>query len=72
MAEKILAGRVPNGFPSALLTLHRRSGPIPLGHTTGWQGGLPIMAEGKVVGSTGVSGGASVQDEQRAQAGVNA
>jgi glc operon protein GlcG len=45
---------------------------ITLGHITAVQGGLPIMAEGKVVGSIGVSGGASPQDEQCAQAGVNA
>src|SRR5579863_5668139 len=45
---------------------------ITLGHITGVQGGLPIMAEGKVVGSIGVSGGASAQDEQCAQAGLNA
>ena len=45
---------------------------ITLGHITGVQGGLPIMAEGKVVGSIGVSGGTSAQDEQCAQAGVNA
>jgi glc operon protein GlcG len=38
----------------------------------GVQGGLPIMAEGKVVGSIGVSGGTSAQDEQCAQAGLNA
>jgi len=30
------------------------------------------MAEGKVVGSIGVSGGTSAQDEQCAQAGLNA
>ena len=45
---------------------------ITLGHITGVQGGLPIMAEGKVVGSIGVSGGTSAQDEQCAQAGLNA
>ena len=39
---------------------------------TGVQGGLPAMAEGKVVGSIGVSGGSSAQDEQCAQAGLNA
>jgi uncharacterized protein GlcG (DUF336 family) len=38
----------------------------------GVQGGLPIMVEGKVVGSIGVSGGTSAQDEQCAQAGLNA
>src|ERR1700674_1641516 len=45
---------------------------ITLGHITGGQGGLPILAEGKVVGSVGVSGGTSAQDEQVAQAGINA
>jgi glc operon protein GlcG len=45
---------------------------ITLGHITGVQGGLPIMAEGKVVGSIGASGGTSAQDEQCAQAGINA
>lgn len=39
---------------------------------TGVQGGLPAMAEGKVVGAIGVSGGSSAQDEQCAQAGLNA
>lgn len=39
---------------------------------TGVQGGLPVMAEGKVIGSIGVSGAASNQDEQCAQAGLNA
>lgn len=45
---------------------------VTLGHITGVQGGLPIMFEGKIVGSIGVSGGASAQDEQCAQAGLNA
>jgi uncharacterized protein GlcG (DUF336 family) len=45
---------------------------ITLGHVTAVQGGLPIMAEGKVIGSIGVSGAASNQDEQCAQAGLNA
>ena len=45
---------------------------ITLGHVTAVQGGLPIMTEGKVVGSIGVSGAASNQDEQCAQAGLNA
>jgi uncharacterized protein GlcG (DUF336 family) len=45
---------------------------ITLGHITGVQGGLPIMSEGKIVGSIGASGGASAQDEQCAQAGLNA
>jgi glc operon protein GlcG len=45
---------------------------ITLGHITGVQGGLPIMAEGKVIGAIGASGGTSAQDEQCAQAGLNA
>src|SRR5919198_416787 len=35
------------------------------------QGGLPVMAEGKVIGAVGVSGVLSSQDEQVAQAAVN-
>jgi uncharacterized protein GlcG (DUF336 family) len=45
---------------------------VTLGHITAVQGGLPIMAEGRVIGSIGVSGAASNQDEQCAQAGLNA
>lgn len=45
---------------------------ITLGHITGVQGGLPIIYEGKIVGSIGCSGGTSAQDEQVAQAGINA
>ena len=36
------------------------------------QGGLPIVVDGKVVGAIGASGGTSPQDEQVAQAGINA
>ena len=36
------------------------------------QGGLPIVVDSKVVGAVGVSGGSSQQDEQVAQAGLNA
>lgn len=36
------------------------------------QGDLPIVADSKVVGAIGVSGGSSQQDEQVAQAGLNA
>jgi len=35
------------------------------------QGGLPVVIDGKVVGAIGVSGGASPQDEQVAQAGLD-
>jgi glc operon protein GlcG len=36
------------------------------------QGALPIMVLGECVGSVGVSGAASPEDEQVAQAGINA
>jgi glc operon protein GlcG len=35
------------------------------------QGGLPVIVDGKVIGSVGVSGVQSSQDEQVAQAAVN-
>jgi glc operon protein GlcG len=45
---------------------------VTLPHITAVQGGLPITLDGKVVGAIGVSGGSSAQDEQCAQAGINA
>ena len=36
------------------------------------EGGIPIMADGKVIGGIGVSGGTSPQDAQVAQAGLTA
>jgi glc operon protein GlcG len=36
------------------------------------QGGLPVMADGKVIGAIGVSGETSAQDEQVAQAALDA
>jgi uncharacterized protein GlcG (DUF336 family) len=36
------------------------------------EGGLPLIADGKVIGAIGVSGGTSPQDGQCAQAGVDA
>jgi uncharacterized protein GlcG (DUF336 family) len=36
------------------------------------EGGIPLMADGKVIGAIGVSGGTSPQDGQVAQAGVAA
>jgi uncharacterized protein GlcG (DUF336 family) len=41
-------------------------GVIPL------QGGLPVLADGKLIGAVGVSGGAAPQDEQVALAAVEA
>jgi glc operon protein GlcG len=36
------------------------------------EGGLPLMADGKVIGAIGVSGGTSAQDGQVAKAGADA
>ena len=36
------------------------------------QGGLPVMADGKLIGAVGVSGVMSSQDEQVAQAAISA
>ena len=36
------------------------------------QGGLPIVADGKLIGAVGVSGATSAQDEQVAQVAINA
>ena len=36
------------------------------------EGGIPLMADGKMIGAIGVSGGTSPQDAQVAQAGVAA
>jgi len=51
-----------NGGRTALVSL---PGVTPL------QGGLPVMAGGKVIGAVGVSGVAKEQDEQVAKAGVD-
>jgi uncharacterized protein GlcG (DUF336 family) len=37
-----------------------------------FEGGLPIVIEGKIVGAIGVSGGLSAQDAQVARAGLSA
>ena len=55
MEEAIAAGK--QGF----LTVE---GIVPM------QGGLPVIVEGKVIGAIGVSGVASAQDEQVAQAAL--
>ena len=48
----------------ANLRLLKLSGASPL------EGGIPIMADGKIIGSIGVSGVTSQQDAQIARAGV--
>lgn len=37
-----------------------------------WQGGLPIIRDGKVIGAIGVGGSPSPEDEKIAQAGIDA
>jgi uncharacterized protein GlcG (DUF336 family) len=54
---------VANGGRVATLKL---PGALPI------EGGIPLLADGKVIGAIGVSGGASNQDAQVAQAGVAA
>ena len=46
-------------------------GMLTLGYAT-VQGGLPIMVLGECVGGVGVSGAAAAEDEQVAQAGIDA
>lgn len=50
----------------ANLRLLRLPGASPI------EGGVPIMADGKVIGAVGVSGGTAPQDGQVARAGVDA
>jgi glc operon protein GlcG len=45
---------------------------LKLDPVTPVQGGLPIAVDGKIIGAIGVSGAQSAQDEQCAQAGLNA
>jgi glc operon protein GlcG len=55
---------VSQGGPN--LRLRRLTGASPI------EGGLPIVADGKIIGSIGVSGGTAPQDGQVAKAGVDA
>jgi len=50
----------------ANLRLLRLTGASPI------EGGIPLMADGKIIGSIGVSGGTAPQDGQVAKAGVDA
>lgn len=56
-SDALAAGR------QAVLGLH---GAVPL------EGGIPLMAGGKMIGAIGASGGTSPQDEQVAKAGADA
>ena len=48
-----------------------RQGFLAIEGITPLQGGLPVLADGKLIGAVGVSGVMSSQDEQIAQAAVN-
>jgi glc operon protein GlcG len=61
---KVFQDLVGQGGPN--LRLLRLSGASPL------EGGIPILVDGKIVGAVGVSGAASEQDAQVAQAGAAA
>jgi glc operon protein GlcG len=54
------------GQGGANLRLLRLTGASPI------EGGIPIMADGRVIGAIGVSGGTAPQDGQVAKAGVDA
>ncbi len=49
----------------ANLRLLRLTGASPI------EGGIPLMADGKIIGAIGVSGGTAPQDGQVAKAGVD-
>jgi len=49
----------------------RQAGFLAIEGITPLQGGLPVMADGRLIGAVGVSGVMSAQDEQVAQAAVD-
>jgi glc operon protein GlcG len=72
------------GIPTAMIADAQRDKkpvtatitPLPIGggggEITVMRGGLPIMKDGKMIGSIGVGGSASEEDEAFAQLGINA
>jgi uncharacterized protein GlcG (DUF336 family) len=54
------------GKPHLLEGLNQRAGFIPIG------GGVPVLADGKVIGGLGISGATEEQDCQIAEAGLAA
>ena len=60
---KVFEDAVAQG--GANLRLLRLNGASPI------EGGIPIMADGKIIGAIGVSGGTAPQDGQVAKAGVD-
>jgi glc operon protein GlcG len=63
-STKILDDRLASGGSALRL--------LTLGNATLIEGGLPIIAGGKIVGAIGVSGAAAAMDGQVAKAGVDA
>ena len=61
---KVFEDAVAQG--GANLRLLRLNGASPI------EGGIPIMADGKIIGAIGVSGGTAPQDGQVAKAGIDA
>jgi glc operon protein GlcG len=55
-----------DGVVKGELRLLRLTGAIPI------DGGVPIIADGKLIGAIGVSGGTGAQDGQVAKAGADA
>ena len=60
-STRVFADRVSKGDPT----------PLSIPDVIAIPGGLPLMADGKVIGAIGVSGVTSDQDEQIATAAVN-
>ncbi len=58
-----LTGRLASGVGQAMLHMHG-------GKVAYQQGALPIMRDGRQIGSVGVGGGTSEQDEKAAAAGI--
>jgi glc operon protein GlcG len=58
-----LIPRATGGVPQAMLGMHG-------GRLAFAQGALPIVRDGEIIGSVGVGGGTSQQDEDAARAGI--
>jgi glc operon protein GlcG len=68
----LVFGRPTKDLQDAVAGGRAMSAPSGMGEMTFVQGGLPIRADGKIIGAIGVGGAASAQDEQVAKAGLDA
>jgi glc operon protein GlcG len=63
-----LADAVSGGKPISVMVKRN----MPAGEMTFMRGGLPIMRDGKMIGSIGVGGSATENDEKFAQVAIDA